>query len=47
MLQGDLARLRGDAAAARSAYEQAVAQGGADREWLDLMLQNLAGDDAG
>ena len=47
MLQGDLARLRGDATGARSAYERALAQGGADREWLDLMLQNLAGDDAG
>ena len=46
-LRGDLARLRGDAAAARAAYEQALAQGGADREWLELMLQNLPGDDAG
>lgn len=45
-LRGDLARLRGDAADARAAYEQALAQGG-DREWIDLMLQNLAGADAG
>lgn len=47
MLRGDLARLRGDAAGARSAYQEALAKGGADREWIDLMLQNLAGDDAG
>lgn len=46
-LRGDLARLRGDAAGARSAYEQALAQGGGDREWIDLMLQQLAGEDAG
>lgn len=47
MLRGDLARLRGDVAGARSAYEEALAKGGADREWIDLMLQNLAKDDAG
>jgi predicted negative regulator of RcsB-dependent stress response len=47
MLRGDLARLRGDAAAARAAYELALAQGGGDREWIDLMLQNLAGENAG
>lgn len=46
-LRGDLARLQNDDAAARTAYEQALALGSADREWLELMLQNLAGDHAG
>mgnify|MGYP001817030642 FL=1 len=46
-LRGDLARLQNDDAAARAAYEQALALGSADREWLELMLQNLAGDRAG
>lgn len=47
MLRGDLARLKGDAAAARSAYEEALAQGQGDRQWLELMIQNLDGGDAG
>lgn len=47
LLRGDLARLQGDDAAARSAYQQAQAAGAGDQEWLQLMVQNLAGNEAG
>jgi len=45
-LRGDLARLRGDAQAARAAYQQAL-DAGADREWVELMLQQVAEETAG
>lgn len=47
LLRGDLARLQNDEAGARAAYERALAADGADREWLELMIQNLSGGSAG
>lgn len=47
MLRGDLARMQNDDEGARAAYERALASDGADREWLELMIQNLSGGSAG
>lgn len=41
LIRGDLARARGQRDEARAAYEQARELGAGDRQWLDLVLQDL------